>query len=294
MFLLLAACGEAVDGGREATADRSISVADDLGLEISLPRPASRVISLVPSATETLIALDARPQLVGRTRHDVAPEAEGLPSVGGMFDPSLETVLSLGPDLIVASADEKATTLRRRLGTAGVPVFSIDASDTTDILRTIGRLGRLLGRSHEADSLLAAIRAELAEVRESVAGIPPTSVLYVVWHDPPTIAGPDTYIMQVIGAAGGRAAYPDLGMDWPQVSLETIVRRQPEAIVVPVGNNPAHTVGRLLDVPGWRELRAVREGRVIELPADLVNRPGPHLAEAARRLRDALHPEAAR
>src|SRR5690606_24351323 len=107
------------------------------GREISLPGPASRVISLVPSATETLVELGAHAQLVGRTRHDTAPEIQDVPSVGGMFDPSLETVLSLAPDLIVAPADEKATTLRRRLEAAGVPVLAVDASDTTDVLRNI-------------------------------------------------------------------------------------------------------------------------------------------------------------
>lgn len=294
MLLLLAGCGGGAESGHGAVAGRSISATDDAGHEITLARPASRVVALVPSAMDALVALGARPQLVGRTRYDTAPEVQDLPSVGSMFAPSLETIVSLGPDLIIAPADEKATALRGRLDETGVPVFSMDATDTTDILRGIGSLGRLVGRVREADSLLTAIRAELEDVRVSVAGVPTRSVLYVVWNDPPMIAGPDTYIMQVVGAAGGRAAFPDLASHWQQVSLEAIVRRQPEVIVLPVGDHPAQAADRLRDAPGWRELRAVREGRVIEVPADLMNRPGPHLAEAARRLRDALHPGAAR
>lgn len=290
--LALGACNEPAPA-REAPL-AGVSAVDDSGAELRLDRPAARVVSLVPSATETLVAVGALPQLVGRNRHDTAPTVQSLPSVGGMLDPSLESLLALGPDLVVALADDKGARLRERLRAAGVPVFAVYARDTADVFRNIHRLGRLTGHASGADSLTASLRAELEAVRASVAGRPAPRVLYVVWHDPPTVAGPRTFISQVIEAAGGRAALPDLAEDWPQVSLEALVRSQPDVVVVPVGDDPAHTVGRLLDAPGWRELRAVRDGRIVRVPSDLVNRPGPHLAEAARVLRDALHPGAAR
>lgn len=293
-YVATVSCREAAPGGQapREEGDRSLSATDDNGRKVRLARPATRVVTLVPSATETLVALGALPQIVGRTRHDTAPAVQDIRSVGGMLDPNLETLLSLRPDLVVAMADDKAAHLLRRLQESGIPIFSVQAKDTTDVFRNIERLGLLTGRTRSADSLAAALRSELAQVRASVASRPTPSVLYVVWHDPPTIAGPSTFISQIIGVAGGRTVFPDLERDWPQVSLEEIVRRQPEVVVVPVGDDPAHTVGRLLDAPGWRELRAVREGRVVELPTDLMNRPGPHIAEAARRLRDALHPGA--
>lgn len=293
-LLALAACAEPPPAGEAAAAPAAVAAVDDTGAEIRLAAPAARVVSLVPSATETLVALGALPRLVGRNRHDTAPAVRPLPDVGGMLDPSLEALLALRPDLVVALADDKGERLRRRLREARIPVFAVHARDTADVFRNVERLGRLTGHAREADSLSAALRAELREVRASVEGRPAPSVLYVVWHDPPTIAGPATFISQVIGVAGGRPALTGVREDWPQVSLEELVRRQPEVIVVPVGDSPAHTVARLLDAPGWRELRAVREGRIVEVPGDLVNRPGPHLAEAARRLRDALHPGAAR
>jgi iron complex transport system substrate-binding protein len=295
LLALLPACGDA--GARApgqappAPADAPVSAVDDTGREVRLPRPARRVVALVPSATETLFALGAGGQVVGRTRYDTAPGMAHLPSVGGGLDPSVETLLSLQPDLVVSWDKEKGGALRQRLEEMGIPVFAVRTRDTTDVFRNVERLGRLVGRDAAADSLTAAMRADLEAVRASVAGRERPSVLYVVWNDPPMTAGPETFIAQVIGAAGGRTVFPDLEQDWPQVSMEEIVRRQPDVVVVPVGEDRVHSLARVLDAPGWRSLRAVREGRVVEVPTDLMNRPGPHLGEAARAMRDALHPE---
>jgi iron complex transport system substrate-binding protein len=268
----------------------AVSAVDDAGRTVRLDRPARRVLSLVPSGTETLFALGAGEQVVGRTQFDKDPAAAHLPSVGGGLDPSMETLLSLRPELVIAWNADKSPGLRERLEQMGIEVFALETRDTTDVFRNIERLGHLVGRDRAADSLAAHIRGELAAVRAAVRERPRPSVLYVVWNDPPMTAGPNTFIAQVIGVAGGRTVFPDLEQDWPQVSMEEIVRRQPDVVVLPVGEDRAHSVRRLLDAPGWRELAAVREGRMVEVPTDLVNRPGPRLGEAARVMRDALHP----
>jgi iron complex transport system substrate-binding protein len=290
LALLLSGCADRAP----AAAPGPLSVTDDLGHEVRLAAPARRVVTLVPSATETLVALGALDRLVGRTQHDTRPEVLAVPSVGAMLEPSMEALLALDPDLVVVQADDKALELRERLREVGVPIFGVYARDTADVFRNVRRLGALVGRDAAADSLIGAMRAGLAEVRASVAGRLTPSVLYVVWHDPPITPGPETYIAQLIGVAGGRTIFPDLEQDWPMVAMEEIVRRQPDVVVMPVGGNRSHSARPILDAPGWRELRAVREGRVAEVPVDLMNRPGPYLAEAARVLRDALHPGAAR
>jgi iron complex transport system substrate-binding protein len=294
---LLAACGEGAGEGasaphadRAASLDSAVLAVDDTGDTLRLPAPARRIVSLVPSANETLVALGAADRIVGRTRYDEMPELASLPSVGGGLDPSLETLASLRPDVVVAWASEKRSAVRERLEEMGIRVFAVDPQDTADVFRTVARLGEITGRGRAADSLSAEIRRELEVVRASVAGRPTPSALFVVWHDPPMTAGPRTFIAQLIGVAGGRTVFPDLEANWPQVSLEEIVRRQPDVVVLPVGENPAQTVERLRSAPGWRELRVVREGRVAQVPANLTNRPGPNLGAAARALRDALHP----
>lgn len=295
-FALLAACGgdsPARRSAAEAVGD-PVAATDDNGRTVRLAGPARRVVSLVPSATETLLALGARERVVGRTRYDTDPRIADVPSVGGGLDPSVETLLSLRPDLVISWDAGKSPGLRERLEQAGIAVFEVETTDTADVFRNIERLGSLIGRRPASDSLAAAIRLDLRAVRAAVAGRRRPSVLYVVWSDPPTTAGPNTFITQVIGLAGGRTIFPDLRADWPQVSMEEIVRRQPELVLLPVGENRRHSLRRLLDAPGWRELEAVREGRIVEVPADLLSRPGPHLAQAARAMRAALHPDASR
>ncbi|HEV2147709.1 MAG TPA: cobalamin-binding protein, partial [Longimicrobiaceae bacterium] len=296
LTVLLAACGGGDDAARTssaAPADSAVAVVDDAGRTVRLPRPARRVVSLIPSATETLLAIGAGDRLVGRTDFDKGPGLDSLPSVGGGMDPSLEAVLALRPELVLSWGRRGDARVRTRLEELGVPVFTVDVNDTADVFRTMRNLGVLTGRERAADSLATALRGELAEVRASVAGRSEPSVFFLVWNDPPMTAGPGTFISQLLGVAGGRNVFADVSADWPNVSLEEIVRRQPDYLVLPQGEKGgAHDVSRLRTAPGWRELRAMREGRVVTIPADLMNRPGPRLGEAARRLRDGLHPGA--
>jgi iron complex transport system substrate-binding protein len=291
---LAAACGER-EGARAApppaAADSSISLRDDAGRTARVAGPARRIIALVPSVTETVVALGAADRLVGRTDFDHGPAVDRLPSIGGGLDPSVETLVALRPDLVLGWETTGRPELRDRLTALGIPVFSIKTEDTTDVFRAVRNLGRLTGRAGAADSLAASLRAELAAVRASVAGASRPTVFYMAWNDPPLTAGPRTFISQVIEVAGGRNVFADATALWPTVSLEEIVRRQPEVVVVPVGEQGSKRVEELRRAAGWRELRALQGGRGVVVPAEVVNQPGPRLGEAARAMRDAIHPE---
>jgi iron complex transport system substrate-binding protein len=298
LCLLLAACGQ--DGGDAsarpdpAPADSAVVLVDDAGRQVKLARPAHRIISLIPSATEVLVAVGAGDRLVGRTDFDHGPAVDSLPSVGGGMTPSIEAIVALRPDLVLGWETRGDQSTRRRLDEMGIPVFAVEADDTTDVFRTVSSLGRLTGRTRAADSLAAGLRRELAEVAASVTGRPQPTVFFLVWNDPPMTAGPGTFISQVLGVAGGRNVFADVAGEWPNVALEEIVRRQPDFLVLPQGEKGgAHDVDQLRGSPGWRELRAMREGRVVTIDAKMMNRPGPRLGEAARALRDALHPDVA-
>jgi len=292
---LLAACGTGGDTGARgkaaSAADSSVSVVDDAGRTVTLRGPARRIVALVPAVTETVIALGGADRLVGRTDFDRGAAVERLPSVGGGLDPSIETLVSLRPDLVLGWETSGRTELRDRLTALGIPVFSIKTEDTTDVFRSIRNLGVLMARQHAADSAAAAIRAGLDEVRASVAGAARPTVFFMVWNDPPMTAGPKTFVSRVIEVAGGRNVFADQAALWPNVALEEIVRRQPEFVVVPIGEQGTVRLEALKKAVGWRELRALREGRAVSVPAQVVNQPGPHLAEAARAMRDAIHPE---
>lgn len=254
--------------------------------------PTRRVVSLIPSVTEVIQALGAGDRLVARTDYDTDPALADLPSVGRGLTPSLERLTMLQPDLVVSWPDNISRSITTRLADLGIDVYTPEIQTLADMYETTRALGRRLGTEGAADSLVDGIRNELQALRAALEGRPPRTVFYIVWYDPPTTAGPGTYIHELIEIAGGTNAFADARALWPQVSLEEVVRRQPDMLIVPKGTGLDLDVKRLHTSVGWRDLRAVREGRIAEVDAELFGRPGPRVGEAARRLARILHPEA--
>ncbi|HLM67551.1 MAG TPA: helical backbone metal receptor [Longimicrobium sp.] len=283
----LAACGG--DAGNAAPA-AAVRATDANGQAVELARPAARVISLVPSGTDLLVAAGGRERLVARTDNDHAPELAALPSVGGM-EPSLERIVALRPELVVVFQASASRALLEGLRAQGIPVFALGTRDTAETFAGLAALGRLAGVERGAEALGGRMRAELAAVSAAAPADTP-SVFLLVNADPPMTAGPGTFMAQLVAAAGGRTAFPELREDWAMISLEEVLRRQPAWLVTSAGDGGTRErrLAQLRAAPGWRELRAVREGRVVVLPSDLISRPGPRMGEAARALRDALHP----
>ena len=264
-----------------------VIVVDADGDTVRLPRAARRVVSLVPSVTEFLVAIGARSQLVGRTRFDTATALRAVPSVGGGIDPDLERLTSLRPDLVVSDA-ARTSPLRTTLATLGIPVLSVRTGDTTAAFVTLGRLGAVVGRPTAAAAVATRLRGDFA----ALAALPSPPVrpraLFVVWLRPPMGAGPRAFVTQLLSLAGADGVLDDVVSDWPRFSLEALRQRDPDVVVLPVGEPGGPTRAALEREPGWRGLPAVRRGRVLEVPADLVARPGPRMGEAARLLRARL------
>ena len=289
LLLLVAACG---GGDRKAPSSGApIALTDDAGHAVQLTGPAHRVISLVPSVTETIVALGAGNRIVGRTEYDHDTTLAAVPLVGRGLSPSVEAIIALRPDLVVVWASDKRGDLRGQLEKAGIPVFAFEVQDTTDAFRVVRVVGTALGRQSTADSLQAAIRASLRETASIAKQRSRRRVFYVVYNDPPMTAGPGTFIDQLLDIAGADNIFSDATSNWPTVSLEEVVKRDPDIVVLPVGEMSNQIGERLRSTAGWRDLRAVRNGCLALVDADLVNRPGTNVAVAARRLEVLLHDE---
>jgi ABC-type Fe3+-hydroxamate transport system substrate-binding protein len=280
-------------GGAGATAAHAqapgVAAADGLGRVVRLPAPARRVVSTVPSATDLLVALGVADRVVGRTTYDTAAAVRGAAEVGGGTDPSLERVLAARPDLLLAWPEPSAARVRNAAAAAGVPVFAVGLRDTAALYGTIAALGRLTARDAAAGALAGTLRARLDAVRARSRG-PARTAVFVASERPVYVAGARSFVMEVAGAAGLRPAFPEVPGDWPALALEAIVRRDPEVLLVPRrrGDAPGAALARLRAAPGWRDLRAVRLGRVISLDGDAISRPGPRLADAAEAIAAAL------
>ncbi|MCE2397421.1 MAG: ABC transporter substrate-binding protein [Gemmatimonadetes bacterium] len=292
--LALAACSPDADRGGQ-----NGQIIDDAGRVHAPTPPRTRVVSLIPAVTETLIAMGAADRLVARTRYDEAPDLAHLPSVGGGLDPSLEYLAELSPELVVAWASGAGrATLGDALDEFGVAWYGAAVQTIADFERHAAQLGLLVGLDQAADSIVGAVRDGLRAVRESWAGRTPIRVAYVVQAEPFMTVGPGTFLDSVMAVAGAENVFRDLPDGWPLVTMEEVVLRDPEYVVLPsvVSGTPDVPPGgvdpgvaRLSDRPAWRAVRAVREGRVLSVDGSLFGRPGPRMGEAARYLSERLH-----
>lgn len=281
--LALAGCGGAPEHGG------AMAVEDAAGREVRLEAPAQRVISLIPSVTDVIVSLGAAGRLVARTDYDTDPRLADLPSVGGGLTPSLEWLASREPDVVIAWPDATSRSVVSRLEALDIPVYAAASETIADALKVTADLGVLLGLQHAADSLTAYIEDGLDAVRRAVAGQPRPTVLYLIGRDPIMAAGPGTFVDELIRVAGGRNVLDDLGILWPQVALEEVVRRDPDIIVVAQAPMEADLLRHLRAAPGWRALTAVAEGRVYQVDPYTFNRPAPSMVGAAIRLAQLFH-----
>jgi iron complex transport system substrate-binding protein len=242
----------------------------------------------VPAASEIANALGATHILIGRTDEDSGQFIRHLPSVGRVLNPSVERIIGLAPDLVIAWAD--AAELIRRLQTAGIATYAARFERLDASTSNLQRIGVLVGKPARADSLAAAIRTALHAVRMRSAGQDTPTVLYVLDSEPLWTAGPNTFVDDVIRLAGGRNVFADLPTKWTEVSLEAVIARQPEVIIVAQPQSLTTSVPWLRTAP-WRTLDAVRNNRVHVVDSDQFNRPGPNVAATARELAHLLHPE---
>jgi ABC-type Fe3+-hydroxamate transport system substrate-binding protein len=251
-----------------------ILVLDASGREVSLAAPARRIVSLVPSATRTLHALGAAEALAGRTDFDAQAWAESIPSVGGGVEPNLETLVALEPDLVVRFAGAQDPRTPARLDDLGIPHLAIRPDQVSDIYQTVQLLGAVTGLTGEADSLVAAIRDGLGEVAERVADLPRLRVTYIIGGTPPWVAGPGTYIDEIVSLAGGDNVFFDLDALYSAVSPEQLRTRDVEVVLV----SDQATLDRSL-TPGAR----------VAVLGDILEIPGPGVVAAATRVAELLH-----
>jgi len=258
----------------------------------SLPR----LVSLAPSLTEMLFALDAGDALVGVTRYcDFPPAAKRLPRVGGIEDGSIdfERVLGRKPDLVIAIGEgqERTVSALRRLGQR---VEVVPSQTVDDVFRAIPRLGDLVGRRAAAERLLADLQGRFERVRRAISKVPPERrprVFYELWDQPLMTATRSTLIGGLIERAGGRNIFGDLGGRYPQVSPEAVLARDPQVIVAPDHHGGPIDARTLVERSGLAGVEAARRGRILIVEGNVVSRAGPRIADVLELLAHELHPD---
>ena len=244
---------------------------------------------MIPAQTEIVAVLAGVDAVIARTQWDEDPRLAHLPSIGNALTPSVEWLAAQRPDLVIAWPDAQSRDVVKRLSDIGIPVYASGVESVAQIRAMIERLGVLLGHGARADSLVRALDDSLAAVRTDVAHLPVQRVMYLLSADPPMIAGPGTFVDDLITIAGGANVFADVRQLWPQISLEEIVRRQPDVIIRPSDRPLADPLAGLAGRPGWRDLHAVQRARVHVVDPDRYNRPGATVGTAARGLAERIH-----
>jgi iron complex transport system substrate-binding protein len=270
----------------------ALTVVDQTGRTLTLPASPRRIVSLVPSVTEVLYAIGAQDALVGVTDFcDYPPEAKRKPHVGGMLSPNLETLVTLKPDLVVATRSGNTEETFDQLKRLGIPVYLVDPITVADVLRLVSDLGELTGHREGAAVVDKEIERRIAAVRDRVGGRPLPRVLYVLWPEPLIVPGKGTLVSELIAIAGGASVTADQGQGYPRMSLEAAVGRAPEVIILARHGSRGGPAAR----QQWERLEsmpAVKSGRLYMADGDLMHRYGPRFLVGLDSLARFIHPEA--
>ncbi len=260
------------------------------------PRVPSRVVSLVPAATEMLFSIGAGPRVVAVSSFDhFPPQVERLPRVGALLDPDMERIFALRPDLIVVF--EGQVELREKLSVAGIDLFTFPRPTVANILQSLRSLGRRTGFAEQAAREADDIERQLDAVRQRVERLPAPRTMLVIGREPGTlrnifVSGGFGFLSDLLGIAGGANVFGDVRRENLQVTTEAILAAQPDAIVEVVASQPWSAAEIEREKHAWDalpSLPAVRNHRVSLLIGDELVTPGPRIVQAARELARALH-----
>jgi len=271
------------------------NIVDGLGRQVTINAVPQRIVSLAPSNTEILFALGLGDKVVGVTEYCNYPEAaKTKPKVGGFSTVDIEKVVSLRPDLVLATQIHSKTIIPA-LEKLGLTVVALTPSSLTGVLDSITLVGKITGQDKQASELIKDLSTRIKAIADKTQKLSPAQrprVFYVTWHDPLWTAGTGTLSNDVISQAGGQNIASDISGD-KTIDLETVINRDPEVIIVSVG------MGAGEDLP-WQYIKsesrlkntqALLTDRVYKIDGDLIHRPGPRIVEALEQMAQFIHPE---
>jgi len=259
-------------------------ITDEIGRAILVSPEPKRIVSLAPSITETLFALGLGDRIVGVTSYcDYPLEAAAKEKVGDTLRPSIERIVALKTDLVIASRASQLQQFVYNLDEVKIPVYVSDPNGVAGVLESITRIGDLTGATSQAGELTSSLRARIESVRVLVGDAERPRVLCMLGSAPLITIGAGSFITDLINQAGGRSISEDLPGDYPQYSLETAVAKRPEVILLQTGEP---------DLPArLKETPAGRDGRVFRLDDNLLMRPGPRVVDGLEQMARKLHPD---
>jgi len=299
MIYFLACCGAsqgAAAAPQQAPAFKRAMkfVTDETGRRLAIPFSVQHIVTLAPDLTETVYALGLEDKLAADTTFcDTPPAAKRKPHIGSPQTPSLEAIVAMHPDVVLATTSINRPETVDALLRLGISVYTSDPHTVRGMLDSIERIAGLMGANEQGMALVAQLQARLDAVHARIAELPLVHVLFVVWEDPLITIGQNTFIADALRWVGAESVIV-ANQNWPQVSMEEIVRLQPEYILFTTNHsesNDDHELSRLRTRPAWKALKAIQMGRVVRVD-DEITKPSPGLVGAIEQIAHELHREA--
>ncbi|MDI6799124.1 MAG: cobalamin-binding protein [Actinomycetota bacterium] len=272
-------------------ASPAVSMTDDLSRQVSLSGEVKRIISLAPSNTEILFSLGLGDKVIAVTDFcDYPKEALGKDKIGGFSEPNVEKIIELEPDLILATGMHEKYI--EQFDELGLTTFVLDPKRISDILAAIERVGKLTAKEERAKELVSGMREKLAEIDEKLSSLKDEErplTYYEIWNDPIMTVGSNSLIGEAVTKAGAKSIGDGLAGEYPKISLEVLVEKDPKIIIAPKGSmgDPKSISER----KGWENISAVKEGRVFVVDEDVLVRFGPRIVDGIYEMAKLIHPD---
>jgi len=268
------------------------TVVDQLHRQVIVPDDPGRVISLAPSITEIIFALQQENRLKGVTRYsDYPAEAKKLPRIGSYVRLDIERIVALNPDLCIATKDGNPKAIIDRLASLDIPVYVVNPHNLDSILETILEMGAILNAGHRAKTLTAGMRTRIQRVIAWVAKVNyRPRVFFQIGISPIVSAGTDTFIHELIEIAGG-INLAEGRSTYPRFSKEQVLALEPEVLVITSMARQAGFEQVKSEWRRWPNIPAVRDERIFIVDSDLFDRPSPRLVSGLELLARLIHPE---
>lgn len=263
-----------------------ISVIDDLGRAVSITAPAKRVIALAPHIVENIFVIGAGPRIVGVVSHsDFPDEAKNLPIVGGYQGISLEQIVALKPDLVVAWPSGNGRQWIESIERLGIPVYADEPHTLKGVSRSLSNLGQLTGKTKEANQAIAQFESKISLLKKEYSNKSAVSVFYQIWHKPLQTLNGKHVVSDVLRLCGGQNIFNDAKALAPQVSIESVVMAKPKVIFH--GSNALQGEDVAL-WQSWPNIPAVKHNAIFALNSDWMHRHTTRLALGAESVCQAL------
>lgn len=261
----------------------AITVHDDLGLPVTVARPAQRIISLSPHATELLFAVGGGARIVGTMNYsDYPEEAKKIPLIGSNSQVDIEKVLSLKPDLLVVWQSGNTARQLEQLSRLGIPIFQSEPKKLDEIATSLTRLGQLLGTEAAAQAAASAFRAKLAQLANTYSKKAPVKVFIQIWDKPIYTLGGNHIVNDAITLCGGENIFASQKTVAPSVSIEAVMQANPEIIIGGSQYDPADK-GINIWKP-YQTMLAVRQGNMVTMEGESLTRSGPRMVDGTKSL----------